>query len=263
MYGKDSLDPTLLVVALCAFAFLAGFLDAVVGGGGLIQVPALLILMPDTPIATLLGTNKCVSIFGTSAAVWQYARHVVLPWRAILPAALTALAFGYAGAATVSRLDPQALRPLILGVLVLVLGYTLWRKDFGTLHAPRLGRAAQVIAGLATGAAIGFYDGFFGPGTGSFLVLAFVGVFGFSFLHASASAKIINAVTNVAAIAYFVPRGHVLASVALPMAAFNLAGGWIGSRVAIRRGSGFVRLLFLFIVGALILRFALDVFRPA
>ncbi len=256
-----SVEPTGLVGMLCGFAFLAGLLDAVVGGGGLILVPALLILLPDTPIATLFGTNKCVSVFGTSAAVWQYSRHVRLPWQSILPTALTALLFGYAGAATVSHLDPRALRPLILFVLVLVLAYTLWRKDFGVLHAPRLGRVAQVLAGLATGAAIGFYDGFFGPGTGSFLVLAFVGAFGFSFLHASASAKIVNVVTNVAAIAYFVPRGHVIPWLALPMAACNLTGGLVGSRLAIRRGSGFVRLLFLFVVGLLILRFALDVFR--
>ncbi|TDU32354.1 hypothetical protein DFR24_1748 [Panacagrimonas perspica] len=258
-----SIEPTWLIAALCGFAFLAGFLDAVVGGGGLIQVPALLILMPDTAIATLLGTNKCVSIFGTSAAVWQYSRHVTLPWPAILPTALTALLFGYAGAATVSHLHPDALRPLILAVLVLVLMYTLWRKDFGALHAPRLGQIAQVAAGLATGAVIGFYDGFFGPGTGSFLVLAFVALFGFSFLHASAAAKIVNAVTNLAAIAYFVPRGHVIPSLALPMAACNLAGGLIGSRLAIRRGSGFVRVLFLVVVGLLILRFAFDVFGAA
>lgn len=255
-----SFEPTWLIAALCGFAFLAGFLDAVVGGGGLIQVPALLILMPDTEIATLLGTNKCVSFFGTSAAVWQYSRHVQLPWRAILPTAATAMLFGYAGAATVSHLDPRALRPLILFVLVLVLAYTLRRKDFGRTHAPRPGKVAQLLAGLATGAAIGFYDGFFGPGTGSFLVLAFVAVFGFSFLHASASAKIVNAVTNLAAIAYFVPRGHVIPELALPMAACNLGGGLLGSGMAIRRGSGFVRLLFIFVVGLLVLRFALDVF---
>lgn len=258
-----SIEPTWLVATLCGFAFLAGFLDAVVGGGGLILVPALLILLPETPIATLFGTNKCVSVFGTSAAVWQYSRHVQLPWRSILPTALAALLSGYAGAATVSHLDPRALRPLILFVLVWVLAYTLWRKDLGQLHAPRLGRVSQILAGLATGAAIGFYDGFFGPGTGSFLVLAFVGVFGFSFLHASASAKIVNVVTNVAAIAYFVPRGHVIPSLALPMAACNLAGGLGGSLLAIRRGSGFVRLLFVFVVGLLILRFALDVFGTA
>jgi uncharacterized protein len=254
-----TLEPATLILALCAFAFLAGFLDAVVGGGGLIQVPALLVLLPDAPIATLFGTNKCVSVFGTSAAVWQYTRHVRLPWAAVLPTVLTALLCGYAGAATVSRLDPDRLRPLILAVLVLVLAYTLWRKDFGALHAPRLGRRAQLAAGLCTGAVIGFYDGFFGPGTGSFLVLAFVALFGFSFLHASAAAKIVNAVTNVAAIAWFVPHGQFIGTLVLPMAACNLAGGLIGARLAIARGSGFVRLLFLLVVGALILRLAYDV----
>jgi uncharacterized protein len=254
-------EPTWLIAALCGFAFLAGLLDAIVGGGGLIQVPALLILVPEASIATLFGTNKCVSVWGTTAAVWQYTRRVRLPWATVLPTVLTALLFGYLGAATVSRLDPQALRPLILGVLVLVLVYTLWRKDFGALHAPRLGVSAQIALGLLAGALIGFYDGFFGPGTGSFLVLAFVALFGFSFLHASAAAKIVNMVTNLAAIAYFVPRGHVLPELVLPMAACNLAGGLIGARLAIARGSGFVRGLFLLVVGLLILRFGWDVFR--
>lgn len=256
-------EPTLLVAALCGFAFLAGFLDAVVGGGGLIQVPALLILVPEASIATLFGTNKCVSIWGTSAAVWQYTRQVSVAWHTVLPTALAALLFGYVGAATVSQLSPDALRPLILAVLVLVLVYTLWRKDFGAIHAPHLRPTLQLLLGLAAGALIGFYDGFFGPGTGSFLVLAFVALFGFSFLHASVSAKIVNVVTNLAAIAYFVPRGHVIPELVVPMALCNVAGGLIGARLAIRRGSSFVRLLFVLLVGLLILRFAWDVFGRA
>lgn len=254
------LDPIADVALLCAFALLAGFLDAVVGGGGLIQIPALIILLPEAPIAALFGTNKCVSVCGTSAAIWQYSRHVEIPWRAVLPTVLTALLFGFLGAATVSHLDPAALRPLILAVLVLVLVYTLWRKDFGAMHAPKLGHRAQVIAGLAAGATIGFYDGFLGPGTGSFLVLAFVALFGFSFLHASAIAKIVNVSTNLAAIAYFVPRGHVIPALVLPMAIANVTGSWLGAHVAIRRGSGFVRSVFLVVVGLLLMRFAVDVF---
>jgi uncharacterized membrane protein YfcA len=254
---------TLELAALCGFAFLAGFVDSVVGGGGLIQVPALLVLLPHYPIATLFGTNKAASIWGTAAATWQYARHIETPWRSVLPMALAALVFGFVGAATVSRLDNTLLKPVILAVLVLVLGYTLWKKDFGRLHAPRLSALQQVLVGFGTGASIGFYDGFLGPGTGSFLVLAFVGLFGFSFLHASASAKAVNVITNVAALAYFISHDSVLYQVAAPMALCNVAGSLVGSRLAIRHGAGFVRWMFVVVVGLLILRLAYDVWRQA
>lgn len=248
-------------IALCGIAFLAGFVDAVAGGGGLIQIPALLVLMPDQAIATLFGTNKCVSICGTSAAVWRYSRNMEVPWTSVLPTVIAALAAGYAGAATVSHVDPSIMRPIVLVAIVAVLAYTLWKKDLGSLHAPHLSTRGQVVAGLATGAAIGFYDGLVGPGTGSFLVLAFVGVFGFSFLHASASAKIVNVVTNLAALLYFVPHGHVLWKLALPMAVCNVGGGLIGAHLALRHGAGFVRRLFLVVVTVLIARFAWDVLR--
>lgn len=245
---------------LCGFAFLAGFIDAVVGGGGLIQVPALFVLMPGMPPATLLGTNKFSSVWGTLSATIQYLRKVPLEWRATLPTGIAALFFGYAGAHTVAHVDADFLRPLVLVLLVAVLVYTLWKKDLGSLHAPRLSHAQQLWLGLFIGAAIGFYDGFFGPGTGSFLIFAFVGLFGFSFLAASASAKVVNLITNAAALAFFTVNGHVLYQVALPMAAFNVAGATIGSRMAIRKGSGFVRLLFIGIVSLLLLRYAYDIF---
>jgi uncharacterized membrane protein YfcA len=182
-----------------------------------------------------------------------------LIWGTVLPAAAAALLFSFLGAQTVSLIQPAALRPLILLLLLAVLGYTLWKKDFGALHAPRPGRGQQLWFGLATGAVIGFYDGFFGPGTGSFLVFAFVGVFGFSFLAASASAKAVNVVTNLAALAYFGSHGDILYATALPMAACNVAGSLAGSHLALRRGSGFVRGLFIVVVGALIARFAYDI----
>lgn len=255
------MTPELTMLALCAMAMLAGFVDAVVGGGGLIQVPALLVLLPGYPVATLFGTNKAASIWGTAVAAWNYARHIDTPWRSVLPMALAALGASFVGAAAVSRLDNASLKPIILGVLVVVLGYTLWKKDFGKLHAPRLSAAQQLLIGLLAGSAIGFYDGFLGPGTGSFLVLAFVGAFGFSFLHASAAAKAVNVITNVAALAYFLSHGAVLWHYALPMAACNVAGSLIGTRLAIRRGAGFVRGLFIGVVGLLILRLAYDVWR--
>jgi uncharacterized membrane protein YfcA len=252
---------TAVTAALCGFAFLAGFVDAVVGGGGLIQIPALFVLMPQLPPATLFGTNKFAAVWGTLSAALQYGRRMPLIWRSVLPAAAAALLFSFLGAHTVSVIAPAALRPLILALLLLVLAYTLWKKDFGALHAPRLGHAQQLWMGLATGAVLGFYDGFFGPGTGSFLIFAFVGLFGFSFLAASASAKAVNVITNFAALAYFASHGDVLYATALPMAACNVTGSVIGSHLALRHGSGFVRLLFIVVVGALILRFAWDVFR--
>jgi len=247
------------LVALCGFAFAAGCLDAIVGGGGLIQVPALFILMPDLPTATLLGTNKFASIWGTAAAAAQYMRRMPVEWRGTLPAALTALVFSYLGARAVTLLQPAVLRPLLLVLLIAVFVYTIRRKDFGQLHAPRLGHGAQILASLLTGAAIGFYDGFFGPGTGSFLIFAFVGIFGFSFLAASASAKIVNVITNFAAIVWFVRSGHVIYTLALPMALSNVAGSLVGTRLALRHGSGFVRVLFVVVVGALLLRYAWDI----
>lgn len=256
-----ALDTTL--AALCGFAFVAGFIDAVVGGGGLVQVPALFVLQPQLAPATLFGTNKFSSVFGTANAAWQYARRVQLPWRVLGLTAATAFLFSVLGARAVSVFNPALLRPLVLILLAVVFVYTLWKKDFGNLHAPRLSPRQQRLAGLAVGALIGFYDGFFGPGTGSFLIFAFVGLFGFSFLAASAAAKLVNLATNLAALAWFIPHGQVVYRVAAPMAACNIAGSWLGSHLAIRKGSGFVRGLFILIVAALMARMTYDLWRGA
>jgi uncharacterized membrane protein YfcA len=253
------LTPQLL--ALCAFALLAGFIDSVVGGGGLIQVPALFVLMPGVPPATLLGTNKLCSIWGTSAAAWQYLRRVPVEWRATLPACAMAFGCSLLGARAVTLTPPEQLRPVVLALLLVVLAYTLWKKDLGALHAPRLAGRRELAAALSLGGIIGFYDGFFGPGTGSFLIFAFVGLFGFSFLAASASAKLVNVVTNGAAVLWFGSTGHILYDVALTMAVFNVAGSIIGARMAIRHGAGFVRVLYIAVVSALILKFCWDLLR--
>lgn len=249
------------VLMLCGFAFAAGFVDSAVGGGGLIQLPALFVLLPQWPAATLLGTNKFASIWGTAAASAQYRRHVRLPWSALLPACGAALVFSFIGAHAVSLLHPETLRPLLLTLMLGVLVYTLWKKDLGHLHAPRLTRQHERIVGLLVGAALGFYDGFFGPGTGSFLIFAFVGLFGFSFLAASASAKLVNLTTNLAAVAYFIGTDHIVWAAALPMAACNVAGALLGARFAIRKGSAGIRPLFIVVVTALLLRVAWDWLR--
>jgi hypothetical protein len=256
MLIDPSLDAALLI--LLPAALFAGFVDAVVGGGGLIQIPALFSTLPRELPATLFGTNKLASVFGTMNAAWRYATRVRIPWRATLPAALAAFVFSYAGAAAVAWLPREALRPLILGLLVLAAAHTFRRKEFGALHRPAHSGRREFIYALLLGAAIGFYDGFFGPGTGSFLIFLFVRFFGFDFLHASASAKVVNVATNLAALAYFVPAGHWLPLIAVTMAVCNVGGSWLGTHLALTRGSRFVRKIFLIVVLLLILRFAWD-----
>lgn len=247
---------TLSLLALASL--FAGFVDAVVGGGGLIQIPALFSVLPGESPATLFGTNKTSSVFGTASAAMHYARRVRIPWGATLPAALAAFLFSYLGAAAVAWLPRELLRPLILALLVGAAGYTFLRKDFGALHRPTHSGAREFGFALLLGCVIGFYDGFFGPGTGSFLIFLFIRYFGFDFLHASAAAKVVNVATNLAALAYFIPHGNLLLQAALVMAVFNVAGAQAGSRLALRHGSGFVRVVFLGVVSLLILRFAWD-----
>ena len=252
----EILDPSLLI--LIASAFIAGAIDAVVGGGGLIQIPALFAVYPGEMPATLFGTNKCASVVGTANASWRYARQVTMPWRTILPAALAAFAFSYVGAAAVAWLPKDAVRPLILILLVLAALYTLKKKDFGQLHQPTHAGHRELLYAVLLGGVIGFYDGFFGPGTGSFLIFLFVRFFGFDFLHASAGAKVVNVATNLAALAYFLPNGYVLPLLAVVMALANVSGSMAGTWLALRHGSGFVRKVFLIVVGVLIVKFAWD-----
>lgn len=248
----------LLTVTLAAG--FAGFVDAIVGGGGLILVPALFSAFPGTPPATLFGTNKGAAVWGTAWSTVQFARRVTLAWHALRPAAVCALLGSFAGAWTVTQVPADGLRRLLPFVLLAVLVYTLARKDLGREHAPR--HAPRVEAGWAAGigAAVGFYDGFFGPGTGSFFVFLFVRVLGYDFLHASASAKFLNTATNVAALAAFAWTGHVWWHVAAVMAVANVAGSLVGTRLALRHGAGFVRVVFIVVVGALIAKTGYDAF---
>jgi uncharacterized protein len=248
------------IVFLCFFAFLAGFIDSIVGGGGLIQTPAMLVFLPQVPIPTLFGTGKVSGIAGTSSALLQYGRSVKINWQSILPAAAAAFIFSFIGARAVSHIPADALRPVVLVLLVSVAVYTFIKKDLGSLHAPKLTPAREKLYAILLGIAIGFYDGFFGPGTGSFLIFAFVGVFGFSFLAASASAKLVNVATNLSALAYFAYTGQILFHIGLPMAFCNILGSQVGARLAIAKGSGFVRIFFLIIVSAIIFKFAYDSF---
>lgn len=251
------LDVPLVILA----AALAGFIDAIVGGGGLVLVPALFAVFPAATPATLLGTNKGASVWGTAWATVQYARRVDLPWGVLLPAAAVAVAGGFAGAWAVTRVSADGLRNALPFILAAVLVYTLTRRDLGQVHAPRGSRTRQTALACALGAVVGFYDGFFGPGTGSFFVFLFVRLLGFDFLHASASAKLLNTATNAAALLLFGLKGHVWWALALGMAVANVAGSMVGSRLALRHGSGFVRQVFIAVVGLLIVKTGWDALR--
>jgi len=246
----------LLLVSLASL--LAGFVDSIVGGGGLILVPAMFAVFPNTHPATLFGINKGAAVLGTAAATVQYARRVDMPWRSLLPAAGAAFIGAMAGAWTVTVISPDFLRRALPFVLGAVLVYTLMRKDLGHAHDPAFAGRRLTAAASLMGAVIGFYDGFFGPGTGSFFVFLFVRWLGFDFLHASASAKLLNTASNLAALLLFALKGHVWWHYALVMALANVVGSLAGTRLALKHGSGFVRWVFIVVVGALILKTTWD-----
>lgn len=250
------LEPILLLLVACAFA--AGFLDAVVGGGGLIQIPALFTALPQASPATLFGTNKVASIAGTASASLQYMRRIRLDLPMLVPAFACTLVGAWCGARVVAWLPKDAVRPAVLVALVVVAIVTLRRRDFGRTHAPRGSVARRRALGMGGGAVLGFYDGIFGPGTGMFFIFWFVRTMGFDFLAASAHAKLLNFASNLAALAFFVPAGHVLWVAALGMALANATGSLAGSRLALRGGAGFVRGVFVAMLVVLIGKFAWD-----
>lgn len=254
----EALPPEILLLAMAAV--LAGLVDAVVGGGGLIQVPMLFSVFPSAAPATLFGTNKLASVWGTAVAARSYAQRFPVAWSVAVPASLAALVFAFVGAWAVSVFPPVLLRKALPFLLLLVAAYVLVRKDFGSVHQPIAKGRRQTLLAIVVGALIGLYDGFFGPGTGSFLIFLFVRVFGFDFLRASAVAKLVNVACNLAALALFAGLGHVFWQLGLIMAVCNIWGSLMGTRLAIYGGAGLVRKVFLLVVGALILKTSIDAF---
>jgi uncharacterized protein len=237
-------------------AFFAGAIDAIAGGGGLVQLPSLFAAFPTQSPAMLFGTNKAASIWGTLAAANRYRRQVRIPWPLLGPTLVAALVGGWCGARTVAMLPVDIVRPLILGLLIVVTYYTFTRHDLGLTHAPRHTRGMEIGLSVAIGAGLGFYDGIFGPGTGAFLVFLFVRVLGYDFLHASAFSKLVNCATNAAALGFFIPAGLVLWKVVGLMAVCNICGAVLGAHLALKHGSGFIRWIFLAVVLVLIGKFA-------
>ena len=237
-------------------AFFAGLVDAVAGGGGLIQVPALFAAYPNVPPATLLSTNKVAAVGGTFNAARKFLRHVSLPWAIVLPAIVAGFVGSLLGANAVSNFPAEPLRKALPFVLLFLLLYTWFQPSLGEAHAPKILGRFQQIKGVTLGLTIGFYDGFFGPGTGSFLLFGFVRFFGFDFLHASAATKLVNVATNLAAILMLASLGQINWPLGFAMMIANIVGSQFGSRLAIKHGSAFVRKAFLAIVSMLILKSA-------
>jgi uncharacterized membrane protein YfcA len=237
---------------------LAGFIDASVGGGGLLLVPALFATYPTALPATLLGTNKSASMWGTLFSAWRFQQQIPLQWRALRFGALCALLGACAGAYTLTLLSPQLMRQALPLLLLAVLIYTLKNRQMGQAQQPRYSGRAQMWAMGGCGAVMGFYDGFLGPGTGSLLVFLLVRILGFDFLQASAHSKVLNLASNMAALAWLGWQGHVLWAIFLPIALANIAGSWLGTRMALRHGTGYVRWLFILVVAALLLKTTRD-----
>lgn len=248
-------DPTLTVLALLGLAALtAGFVDAVVGGGGLVQLPALLLGLPHASPVEILATNKLASFCGTSVASATYYRRIRPDPRTFLPLMLLAFVGSALGAGVAFLIPRDALDPIVLVALVVVGAYVVLRPSLGELTELRFTGRRHTAAAMVTGLAVGFYDGALGPGTGSFFVVTLVGLLGYSFLEGSAKARLANWATNLAALCVFVPQGVVLWKVGLVLGACNLAGGYLGARTAVSRGAGFVRVFFIVVVSAFIVR---------
>ena len=251
---------TSTIILLCIAAFAAGFVDAIVGGGGLIQTPMGLILLPQLPVSTVVGSLKIPAFSGTAFAAAQYVKKVVINWKLLVPMMALAMLASFAGSSLLTQMHNDFMKPVLLVVLTIVAIYTFLKKDFGQhkekAHSPTL----HIVYSLLISLVIGFYDGFIGPGAGSFLVLAFVVVMGYDFLHASANAKMVNLATNFGSILLFVLKGKIIWAIAIPMALCNAAGGFTGAKLAINKGNKFIRIFFLIIVVGTLIRFAYDVF---
>src|SRR3954466_4091423 len=248
----DLSGEVILFLVLAAVA--AGFVDAVVGGGGLIQLPTLLLGLPHAAPMQILATNQLASSCGTSARSATYYRRIRPDPRTFGPMMVLAFAGSFSGAAVASQIPRSAFEPIVLVALEVVGGYVFRKPNLGGQTELRFAGHRHLAAALAVGFVIGFYDGALGPGTGSFLVFSLVGLLGYSFLEASAKARLANWATNLGALVVFVPQGAVLWRTGLVMGLANLAGGYLGARTAVARGTGFVRVFFVIVVSGFVVR---------
>lgn len=248
------------LIALGFFAFCGGLIDAAVGGGGLVQLPALLHALPQYSLATVFGTNKLAVLAGNSFSIFSYLKRIKIIWSLMLPTMVSAFIFAFVGAMSVSLIPKRLMEYIVFFVLISMAGYTFVKKDLGMTSSPMHCGTREVLFGVFFGGIIGFYDGVFGPGSGSLLLFVFVKYFGFDFLNASASAKLVNLGTFSAALIFFVPSGNVLWAIGGVVALCNIVGSLTGVFLALRYGSGFIRIFFLILLIFLIGRMGLAIF---
>ncbi|MDZ7880248.1 MAG: TSUP family transporter [Saprospiraceae bacterium] len=248
------------LIILCSFAFLAGFIDSIVGGGGLIQTPALLITLPQVAVSMIMGTAKISSIMGSTMSSIQFAKKVTFNRRILGVTTVVAMLGAFIGARLIQYLQPSVVKPAIFFMLILVFLYMLGKRDFGQTQKVDKTESILMTYSVFFGFLVGLYDGFLGPGTGSFLILFFISAIGFDFLLASAHAKVVNLATNIGAVVYFISTHNVLWEIALPMGICNLSGSYLGARLAMLRGNRFIRLFFLGVIFLMILRYGYDIF---
>ena len=253
---------TSTIIILCFVAFAAGFVDAIVGGGGLIQTPTSILLLPQFPVATVIGSLKIPSFSGTAFAAYHYIKKQQVDWKLLGVMMCVAMMASFSGSQLLTIVSNGFMKPLLLVVLVFVAIYTYSKKNFGHHTHKNHTEKTKTLFGIGISLIIGFYDGFIGPGAGSFLVLAFVSLMGYDFLHASAKAKMVNLATNAGSIILFLIKGKIIWAISIPMAICNAFGGIIGAKLAINRGNKFIRIFFLIIIIATLLRYAWDVFKP-
>ncbi|MBI2729972.1 MAG: sulfite exporter TauE/SafE family protein [Sphingobacteriales bacterium] len=248
-----------LYFLICIGSIFAGFIDAVVGGGGLVQVPILLILFPQFSHVQVIATNRFASLAGTSVAAFHYIRSIGVDAAVAATAGIASAITAFGGTFVMKLISPETFKPILLFVIVLLAIYTFIKKDFGIDHLPKYKGTKMLLVCGCIGAVIGFYNGFIGPGTGSLLVFSMVSVAGMSFIHASSSSKIINAIADAASLIGFLLSKSVVFKIAIPMMVCNMLGGYIGSKTAILKGNNFIRYIFLIVIILLILRLSKDI----
>ncbi len=244
---------------LCSAAFCAGFIDSIVGGGGLIQTPLALAFLPHLPVSTVIGSLKIPAFSGTALATTQYLKNVKIDWKLFSIMAICAFISAFLGSQLLTIVSNDFIKPLLLIILILLAIYTIFKKDFGQAKEKQIPYHTAIINGCIVSIVVGFYDGFIGPATGTFFILGFVTLLGMDFLKANTNAKLINLATNFGSICLFLLKGKIIWAVALPMAICNALGGFLGAKLAVKKGNKFIRYVFIIVIMLSICRFGYEV----